>query len=48
MKAYCLKCKHPSEMKKIVQVKTKNNRHALKGVCSTCGRKMFVFISKKK
>lgn len=34
-------CKASKEMKNAVQTKMKNGRAATKGVCSSCGTKMF-------
>ncbi len=41
MKGYCMKCKIKRIMKKSRSVTMKNGKPATKGVCSTCGTKMF-------
>jgi len=41
MKAYCMKCRKEREMKDAKAVKMKNGRPATKGLCSTCGTKMY-------
>ena len=38
---YCVKCRQKREMKNATETKLKNGRPATKGVCSTCGTKMF-------
>jgi len=38
---YCVKCKKKQEMKDPKQVELKNKRKATKGVCPSCGTKMF-------
>lgn len=48
MKGYCLKCKQQAEIRNMKQVKTKNNRDAVSGICSKCTTKMFKFIPKVK
>ena len=45
---YCMKCKEKREIKDGEEVKMKNGRPAMKGVCSTCGTKMFKILSTKK
>jgi hypothetical protein len=45
---YCVKCRKkvkPSKEPKMV--KTKNNRHMLKGECSKCGTKVCRFVKSK-
>src|SRR5271163_3832325 len=42
---YCVKCKKKTETLEITQVKTKNNRSMLKGLCSVCGKKKASFIN---
>ena len=44
MLAYCVKCRAKREMVSPTKVKTKNNRHAMKGKCKKCGCKMMRFI----
>ncbi|MBU0573867.1 MAG: DUF5679 domain-containing protein [Candidatus Margulisiibacteriota bacterium] len=39
--AYCVKCKKKVEVKDAKEVTMKNGRKALKGVCPTCGTKVF-------
>ena len=46
MEAYCVKCKAKRPMKNGKRVKTKNNRNAMKGQCSTCGTTMMKFVAK--
>jgi hypothetical protein len=41
MQAYCMKCRKKKEMKDPKAVKMKNGKPATKGVCPTCGTKMF-------
>ena len=41
MQGYCMKCKTKREMKSTEQVTMKNGRPATKGICPTCGTKMF-------
>ncbi len=41
MEAYCMKCKQKREMKSTEQIQMKNGRPATRGVCATCGTKMF-------
>jgi hypothetical protein len=38
---HCMKCKEKREIKDAEQTQMKNGRDAVKGVCSTCGTKMF-------
>jgi RNase P subunit RPR2 len=44
MTAYCMKCKQEREIKNSEKVKMSNGRNAVKGICSTCGTKMFKFV----
>ncbi len=46
--AYCVKEKAQRPMKEAHQVELKNGKHALQGVCGSCGTKMTKFISVKK
>ncbi|NLN79070.1 MAG: hypothetical protein GX141_09145 [Armatimonadetes bacterium] len=41
MEAYCVKCKAKKEMKDAEEIVMKNGKPATKGVCPTCGTKMF-------
>jgi len=41
MEAYCVKCKAKQEMKSPTQVKMKNGKDAVKGVCPKCGTGMY-------
>ncbi len=41
MQAYCMKSKTKREMKSPESVTMKNGRPATKGICPTCGTKMF-------
>ncbi len=45
---YCMKCKEKKEMKDAEIVTMKNNRNAVKGVCTKCGTKMFKILGKGK
>ena len=38
---YCVKCKDKREIKDAEDTVLKNGRPATKGVCATCGTKMF-------
>jgi hypothetical protein len=46
--AYCVKEKAQKAMKDANEVILKNGKHALQGVCSSCGTKMMKFVSAKK
>jgi hypothetical protein len=46
--AYCVKEKAQRPMKDAHEVELKNGKHALQGVCASCGTKMTKFISVKK
>jgi RNase P subunit RPR2 len=46
MDAYCVKCKAKVEVKDAKEVKMKNGRPAVSGVCSKCGTKVFKIKSK--
>ncbi len=46
--AYCVKEKAQRPMKDAHEVELKNGKHALQGVCASCGTKMTKFISAKK
>lgn len=46
--AYCVKCRKKSTIKNPVEVKMKNGRPALKGVCADCGVGIFKILSQKK
>ncbi|MEE8179283.1 MAG: DUF5679 domain-containing protein [Nitrosopumilaceae archaeon] len=39
--AYCVKCRTKREMKEPKSITMKNGRPATKGICPTCGTKMF-------
>jgi len=41
MEAYCVKCRAKREMKDVEEVTLKNGKPATKGICTTCGTKMF-------
>jgi len=47
MQGFCVKCKKEREFVNPQEVKTKNNRYAIKGLCPVCGTTMYRFISKK-
>lgn len=46
--AYCVKCKGKKEIAKAEEVKMKNGRPALQGVCPDCGTKLFRILGAKK
>lgn len=39
--AYCMKCRKKVEIKNPQQVRLKNGRPAIQGVCPNCGTKVF-------
>ncbi len=39
--AYCFKCRAKKEIKNPEKVTLKNGRPAIRGVCPTCGTKVF-------
>lgn len=39
--AYCVKCKAKRDMKDPQEIKMKNGKPAVQGVCPVCGTKMF-------
>jgi Zn finger protein HypA/HybF involved in hydrogenase expression len=41
VEAYCVKCKAKRTMEKPQDVKLKNGKKAIKGICPKCGTKMF-------
>jgi len=41
VQAYCVKCKKKVEIKDPMNVTLKNKRLAVRGVCPTCGTKVF-------
>jgi Zn finger protein HypA/HybF involved in hydrogenase expression len=41
VQGYCVKCKAKREMKDPQQIVMKNKRKATKGICPSCGTKMF-------
>ena len=43
-----MKCKKQVEIKDAEEVTMKNNMVAMKGVCPTCGTKVFRIMGKKK
>jgi len=45
---YCVKCRSKRDFKDAKEVKMKNGRPALKGVCSTCGTGMYKILPTKK
>ena len=45
---YCVKEKASKPMKDAKEVTLKNGKHAMQGVCSSCGTKMMKFVSSKK
>jgi len=46
--AYCVKCKAKKQIANATEVKMKNGRPALKGVCPTCGTGMYKILPMKK
>ena len=46
--AYCVKCRKKSLIKNAQEVKMKNGRPAIKGVCETCGVGVYKILSQKK
>ena len=44
--AYCVKCKTKREMKDAKEVKVKNGRSAMKGICPTCGTGLYRILAK--
>jgi hypothetical protein len=45
---YCVKEKAQKPMKDPEEVTLKNGKHAIRGVCASCGTKMMKFVSAKK
>jgi hypothetical protein len=45
---YCVKEKAQKPMKDPQEVTLKNGKHAIRGVCASCGTKMMKFVSAKK
>jgi predicted RNA-binding Zn-ribbon protein involved in translation (DUF1610 family) len=41
VEAYCVKCKAKREVKDPQQVKLKNGKPAVQGICPNCGTKLF-------
>ena len=41
MEAYCFKCKTKKEIKNAKAITMKNGKPATRGVCPSCGTKMF-------
>lgn len=39
--AYCVKCRKKTEMQSAEQITMKNGKPATRGVCPTCGTKVF-------
>ena len=46
--AYCVKCRQKTPMKDLQEVKMKNGRPAVKGVCSVCGTGVYKILSQSK
>ena len=46
--AYCVKCRQKTTMKDSTEVKMKNGRPAIKGVCSVCGTGVYKILSQQK
>ena len=45
MNIYCFKCRYKTETLDGVEVKSRNGRKMIKGICSACGTKKSVFVS---
>lgn len=45
---YCVKCKEKREMKDAQEIKMKNGKPAVQGICPVCGTKMFKIGAAKK
>lgn len=45
--AYCVKEKTKKPMKDAHEITLSNGKHALQGVCASCGTKMTKFVSSK-
>lgn len=45
---YCVREKAQKPMKDPQEVTLKNGKHAIRGVCASCGTKMMKFVSAKK
>lgn len=43
-----MKCKEKREMNNPIEFEMKKNTNAVKGICNTCGTKMFKILGKKK
>lgn len=48
VEGHCMKCKEKREMKECEEVEMKNGRKAMKGICASCGTKMFKILGTKK
>ena len=46
--AYCVKCRKKSLIKDAQEVKMKNGRPAIKGVCADCGVGVYKILTQKK
>jgi hypothetical protein len=46
--AFCVKEKAKKPMKDAKEVTLKNGKHAMQGICASCGTKMMKFVSSKK
>ncbi|MCY4490150.1 MAG: DUF5679 domain-containing protein [Thaumarchaeota archaeon] len=44
--AYCVKCKAKRQILNTEDVLMKNGRNAIRGVCSACACKVFMFVKK--
>ncbi len=45
--AYCVKEKAKKPMKDVTEVTFNNGKHALQGICTSCGTKLTRFLSDK-
>lgn len=46
--AYCVKCRQKTTIKEAQEVKMKNGRPAIKGICSVCGTGVYKILSQQK
>ena len=46
--AYCFKCKSKKELFAPEEFKMKNGSRAMRGVCSTCGAKLFLILKNER
>lgn len=46
--AYCVKCQQKQPIKDSSEVKMRNGRDAIKGICSACGTGVYLIVPNKK